>query len=301
MNVIITGGTGLVGRALTKALVAKGYDVTVLTSSVDKKEGSFSNIQYSHWDIDNMLIDNNVIAKTDYIIHLAGAGIASQRWTKKYKSLIRSSRINGSTLLAKRVNAFGKNVKGVVSASAIGWYGADGHHPVFTEADEAATDFLGTTCKEWESAINEITVCPVACIRTGIVLSREGGAVPQLMQPLRFGVCPILGSGKQKMSWIHINDLVRIYISAMEKNLSGSYNAVAPSPVSQHELSIQLATAKRGKFFTPFYIPRFLLKIVKGAGALEALKSTTVSCKKIKDTGFIFQFPDIKSCISELV
>lgn len=301
MHVVITGGTGLIGCALTQALIKRGYNVSILTTSAIKERTFSDSIQYAQWDTRKMIIDTEVISKADYIIHLAGANIASQRWSQKYKDQIRNSRINSSNLLAHAVNEYGSKVKCLISASAIGWYGEDRDNHTFTEEDEAAKDFLGTTCLDWETAIQQTKVCPVACIRTGIVLTKAGGAIPQLTQTLRYGICAFLGNGRQIMSWIHLDDLIRIYITAMENQWSGSFNAVAPVPLSQRELSLNLATAKRGKFFSSIYVPGFLLKIIKGEGISEALKSTTVSCRKIKEMGFTFQYPSITSCVSTLI
>ena len=197
-------------------------------------------------------------------------------------------------------------VKAVVSASAIGWYGEDPVIPnpnPFIETAPADQGFLGQTCLEWEKSTGPITDLGkrVVKYRTGIVLSNEGGALKEFEKPVRFGVAAILGSGKQKVSWIHIADLVRLYITAVESDdMRGVFNAVAPKPVSNKELVLQLAQTKKGKFFIPLYVPSFVLKTVLGEMSIEVLKSTTVSCDKIHYCGFSFLFPTIDAALRNL-
>jgi uncharacterized protein (TIGR01777 family) len=167
---------------------------------------------------------------------LAGAGIADKRWTKKRKKEIRDSRVKSSGLIVKSLSELPNNVKAVVSASAIGWYGADSVIPnpkPFREDDPPDAGFLGETCREWEAGIEPVTGLGkrLVKLRTAIVMSNAGGALKEFKNPLRFGVAPILGNGRQVMSWIHIDDLVRLYIAAIEnEKLEGVYNAAAPYP-----------------------------------------------------------------------
>ena len=196
------------------------------------------------------------------------------------------------------------NVKAVISASAIGWYGPDrvvpNPHP-FTEESSAANDFLGETCKQWEESLaplNEMGIRLVT-MRTGIVLSKKGGALKEFVRPLKFGVAAILGNGKQMISWIHMDDMVNLYIIAIEnEKLEGAYNAVAPYPVSNKELTIALAKARK-KFYIPVHVPSFLLKIILGEMSVEVLKSATVSAAKIRSEGFVFQFPTINAAVEK--
>jgi uncharacterized protein (TIGR01777 family) len=195
------------------------------------------------------------------------------------------------------------NVRAVISASAIGWYGWQIHEDAFVESDPAAEDFLGATCKQWEASINSVTSFEKRLVkfRTGIVFSKEGGALKEFKKPLRFGLATILGSGKQVMSWIHIDDLVRLYIYAIEnEKLSGVYNAVSPEPVSNKKLILQLARHTRGKYFIPVFVPSFLLKIVLGEMSIEVLKSAAVSCKKIKKEGYNFLYPSLTAALHQL-
>ena len=313
-TILITGGTGTIGKALTKALLEKEYDVIILTRNIQDKElpGPYhtSRINYATWNIEKQTIDPDAITKADYIIHLAGAGVAEKRWTKKRKQEIINSRVDSGKLIVDSLKRIPNNVKAVISASAIGWYGTDplsageGRGEAFEEDDPADETFLGTTCKQWEESIEPITRLGkrLVLLRTGIVLSNEGGALVEFIKPLRFGVATILGSGKQIISWIHIDDLVRIYITAIENStMKGVYNAVAPQPVSNKELILQLAKIKRGRFFIPIHIPSFILKIGLGEMSIEVLKSARVSCSKIQVEGFTFLYPSLEAAFKQLL
>ena len=305
-TVIITGGTGLVGKALGHALLAKGYHIIILTRtlpSTDHSPQSIKGIQYAKWDIESQTIDEKAIASADYIIHLAGAGVADKRWTKKRKQEIVDSRVKSCKLLADSLKTISNKVKAVVSASAIGWYGPDRILPnptPFAESDPADESFLGSTCRQWEESIEPVTQSGkrLVKLRIGIVLSKDGGALKEFIKPLKFGVAAILGSGKQIISWIHIDDLVQLFITAMEiETWQGTYNAVAPNPVSNKELTLQLAKSRK-KFFIPIHVPTFVLKIMLGEMSVEILKSATVSSKKIQEAGFQYTFPVIKDALT---
>ncbi len=311
-TILLTGGTGLIGSALTKALMKKGYAVIVLSRKKHEK-ASNDQLSFAQWDINRQFIDESAFAKADYIIHLAGAGVAEKRWTKKRKQEILDSRVKSSELLVKALNEIPNKVKAVISASAIGWYGADltpGPSPngeggrSFVEKDPAANDFLGSTCLQWEKSIDPVTARGkrLVKLRTGIVLSKDGGALKEFIKPLRLGVAAILGNGKQAVSWIHINDLVNLYISAMEnESFSGVYNAVAPAPVSNKTLVNTLARERNGRWYLPFRVPSFVLRMVLGEMSIEVLKSATVSSRKIQDAGFQFQYPGISEALKALL
>ena len=305
-TILITGGTGLIGKALTNALLEKNYKVIILSRGLVGEQADTGNPSYAKWDINSQQIDKAAIGNADYIIHLAGAGVADRRWTKKRKQEIVNSRVKGSELIVKALQEIPNKVKAVISASAIGWYGPDPVIPnpkPFREDDTNDNAFLGETCKRWEESLAPISKMGkrLVKLRTGIVLSKEGGALKEFKNPLRFGVAAILGSGKQVISWIHIDDLVRLYIAAIEdQNMNGVYNAVAPGPVSNKKLTLQLARIQKGKFFIPVHVPSFILKIVLGEMSVEVLKSATVSCDKVHYGGFVFLFPSIEAALANL-
>ncbi len=309
--VLITGGTGLVGTAVKTLLEAKGYEVILVSRSKMSVKGQ------AQWDIDAGTIDRTAIAAADYIIHLAGAGVADKRWSTARKQEILDSRTKSSALLVKALQETPNKVKAVISASAIGWYGPDKNShrnnthnkdlvtKGFVETDPSYPDFLGTTCEAWEASIAPVTSNGLqkrlVCLRTGIVLSKHGGALKEFLKPLAVRMAAVLGNGKQMISWIDVRDLAKMFVYAIEhENMSGSYNAVAPSPVSNKTLTKTLASVLYGKFYITAYVPSFILKIMLGEMSIEVLKSTTVSAKKIQDAGFVFDYPEITKSLSSL-
>ena len=305
-TVLITGGTGLVGKTLTQQLLTAGYKVIILSRN-KINAGETLGVSYALWNIDDQKIDTNAIAQSDYIIHLAGAGVMEKRWTEKYKQQIVESRTKSSALLVKALNENKNNVKAIISASAIGWYGADEtnkDYKGFTETDLPSENFLGQTCKLWEESIEPVALLNkrLVIFRFGIILSNDGGALAEFKKPLQFGIAAILGNGKQMISWIHIEDVCRMLLYAVKnEQLTGSYNAVAPAPVNNKTLIMKLGELMRKQFFIPVYVPQFILKIFLGESSIEILKSTTVDCGRIKSKGFTFLYPSIDEALKQLV
>jgi uncharacterized protein (TIGR01777 family) len=303
-NVLITGGTGLVGNRLVDALVKKGYHVTVL-SRQEKQSSTLPGVVYSKWDFRKDIIDQSVLEKADAVIHLAGAGVMDKSWTEAYQKEIVESRTESIKYLLQKLASFNHKVKTLVSASAIGWYGPDLKDDyAFSEEDNYDNHFLGTTCKVWEESaeLAENMGIRVCKLRIGIVLSKDGGALPELMRPVKMGIAAILGSGKQMVSWIHIEDLCRMFIFALEnEKLSGSYNAVAPQPTSHKNLIFSIARILKRSFWIPVFVPSILLKCMLGKRSIELLKSTTVSSKKISAAGFTFLYPEVGQALKKLL
>ncbi len=304
-TVLITGGTGLIGSELTKHLTGKGYAVIILTRKMPDSGSKNPGIQYALWDVKKQTIDIAAVQKADYIVHLAGAGVVDKKWTPKYKQEILDSRTKSSELLVSTLKNNENKVKTVMSASAIGWYGAD-PSPLekgFVETDKNDESFLGEACQLWEASVQEMESIGkrLVKIRTGIVLSNNGGALAEFKKPLKFGIAGIIGDGKQIVSWIHIDDLCRIFMEAISnEELHGAYNGVAPNPVTNKKLTLQLANSLRGKFYIPMHVPEFVLKIMLGKRSVEVLKSTTVSCEKIQQAGFTFLYPSIEAALLQL-
>lgn len=313
-TVLITGGTGMIGTALSRHLLNEGYNVIILSrnpreTAVRHDLGterrifrSSGNLFYSRWDINKMTIDATALKEADYVVHLAGAGVADKRWTEERKKEILESRTKSSALLLKCLQNNPNKVKAVISASAIGWYGPD-NGKVFTEDDPAANDFLGQTCVAWENSIQPVADLGkrLVKLRLGIVLSNEGGALKEFKKPLALGVAAILGDGKQVTSWVHIDDLCRAFTFAIEDNkLEGVYNLTAPNPVDNRTLTLTLAEKRNGKAFLPFRVPSSFLKAALGEMSVEILKSATVNSDKIQKAGFRFLYPTIDSAIKNL-
>ena len=307
-TVLITGGTGLIGRALTKELSAKGYDIIILTRKLPATENSFPpKIRYATWNLDADAIDHRAIADADIIIHLAGAGVAEKRWTKKRKKEIAESRTKSADLLVKSLKEIPNKVRLVIAASAIGYYKpslpAEGNY-MRLETEPPDPGFLGRTCRQWEQHLLPFSTLGIRLVilRTGIVLSSEGGALPSFMHPIRFGIAAILGSGNQVISWLHIEDLCRIYLASIqEQNMEGVYNAVAPNPVNNKTFTKELARQLKGKNFLTLHVPAFVLRLLLGEMSIEVLKSIRVNAEKLRQTGFQFVFPSIQSAFENLI
>lgn len=304
-NIIIAGGTGLVGTRLTEMLINKGYTVTILTRNKNAVSNNPS-IQYSYWNIDTQEIDAKAIKNANAIVNLTGEGVVNKRWTTKQKQIIVDSRVNSGKLIVKALQQNENNVEVAVNASAIGWYKQQSESVLqaktYQEEQEPNTDFLGTTCKLWEDSVEPVKQMNkrLVKLRISIVLSKKGGAIKEFLKPIKFGIATILGN--QKISWIHVDDLCRIIIEAIEnKNYQGAYNAVAPDITTNKQLNIALAKKLKGKWFIAMPVPSFVLKIMLGEMSVEVLKSSIISCKKIIDTGFKFNYPTVDDAVDELI
>lgn len=303
-TILITGGTGLVGQQLAKTLVEKGYRVIILTRH--KPDGPLPDgISYALWDIKQQFIDVKAVQECQFIVHLAGAGVVEKKWTKSYQEEIVKSRVDSSSLLIHTLQHNSHQVKAVISASAIGFYGADKKPDVyFTEEDPMDNGFLGDTCHRWEESIRPVETLNIRLVklRIGIVLSDLGGALAEFKKPIRFGVAAILGNGQQMISWIHIDDLCQMILFAIENNqLKGTFNAVAPVPVSNRLLTITLAKRMKGKLFLPVHVPAIFLKLLLGKRSIEVLKSTMVSSQKIAMAGYTFIYPTIEEAVENII
>lgn len=300
-TVLITGGTGLIGDHLSKMLADKGYEVVTISRKL--RSSTHPRISYALWDVEKNLIDANAFSKADHIIHLAGAGVADKRWTADRKLEITESRTRSAALIVEALKNIPNKVATVISASAIGWYGADTKESRlhgFAETAPADRHFLGETCRLWEASIDPVKELDKRLVkfRIGIVLSEEGGALKEFSKPVRFGIAPIFGSGEQMISWIHIDDLCRMFIYAIEEtSMSGVYNAVAPGAVTNKDLMLTIAKKLRGKIFIPVHVPAFVLKLGLGEMSIEILKSATVTSEKIRQTGFTFLYPTLKAAL----
>lgn len=301
-TVLVTGGTGLIGTALVKELVKKAHDIIILSRSARPAE---KKISYAQWDPSRGQIDAEAVRTADYIVHLAGANVADGRWTEKRKDEIVNSRVKSGQLLVKALAEIPNRVQAVISFSATGWYGPDPQIPnpkPFTENDPPASDFLATTCRQWEEAIRPVTGLDkrLVILRSGIVLSDEGGAYREFRKTLPLGAASVLGSGNQIVSWIHIDDTVRIVIEALENSsFSGVYNAVAPNPVSNKKIIMTIATQRKKPYLT-VHVPEIALKTLLGEMSIEVLKSATVSSARLQSAGFRFFFEEIGTAVFNL-
>ena len=304
-HVVIAGGTGLIGKRLTELLLQRGYTVAILTRRPEEFQNK-PNCTYHYWKVEEQFFDKTLLAHADAVINLAGENIAGKRWTAERKKAITKSRVDAGYLLSEAIIHSHHQIKVFINASAIGWYGEDktqNAHRFFVETDKSASDFLGQSCKQWERSIHALldTNIRVVKLRTGIVLDKNGGALKEFLKPIHWGIVPVLGSGKQVMSWIHIDDLVQMYLEVLEhEKYKGVYNAVAPFPMAYKDFIIQLAKAVKGKFYTVMPVPTAFLKLFIGEMSTEILKSTTVSADKMKDAGFVFQYPTLENAFRNI-
>lgn len=300
-KVLITGGTGLVGTALTTLLVEKGYLVTILTRNKNLTS-KHPNNAYSYWDINKGIVDKEELLSANYMVHLAGAGIADKPWSVKRKTEILDSRVKPIKLIYNILKNNPHQLKAFISASGVGYYGAITTNTIFDETAPAANDFLGKTCLKWEQAVDELNNLSIRTVklRTGIVLAKNGGALPKMMQPFKFGLGAALGSGKQIMPWIHIDDLAQLYVAAIENDsFNGAYNAIAGN-VSNKDFSKMLSKAMNKPFWLP-NVPGFMLKLFLGEMAVILLEGSAASNQKLLQTGFNFQFADLEMGLKGLV
>ncbi|GAB3176280.1 TIGR01777 family oxidoreductase [Telluribacter humicola] len=298
-TVLITGGTGLIGRRLTELLLERGYQVAYLSRGSD----TYPNVKVYQWDIQKGEVDKEALLHMDYLIHLAGAGIADQRWTQERKKLIISSRTDSIRLLARHMAQLGVKPKAFVSSSAIGYYGADTGDVHQTETSHPGRDFMAEVTVQWEAAADTVKDLGVRTvkIRTGVVLSDKGGALPQIAAPARWGFGAPLGSGEQWMSWIHMDDICRMFIEAMENTgWEGVYNGVAPSPVTNRQLTQLICEALHKPQWAPA-VPAFALKLVFGEMAAVVLGSCYVENQRISGTDFRYIFTNPEDALINLL
>jgi uncharacterized protein (TIGR01777 family) len=297
-NILITGGTGLIGMHLGLRLQEKGYKVTLLSRSA--RSGALFPV--IRWDPDLGKDITLALDQADGIIHLAGAHIGAKRWTPKRKQQILDSRVKTGSLLFDAIEQGRRKPTTFISASATGYYGALTADRVFDERAPAHDDFLGHICLRWEESADRFKSLGIRTIklRTGIVLSRQGGALPRLSLPVRLGVGAPLGSGKQYMPWIHMEDLCGIFIHALENpSMEGAYNAVAPEHATNLEFTTRLAGELKRPLWLP-HIPAWFMKLLFGEMSVMLLEGSRVSSEKIREAGYQFQFPELSAALNHL-
>lgn len=296
-KILITGGTGLVGNQLSKILSNSGHEVRHLSRTPDP-DAEFPTFE---WNIKENFLDPKAIDGIDHIIHLAGAGVADKRWTDDRKKVIINSRVDSIKLLHNEVKSANLKLDSFISASAIGYYGMDTGESHLDENSSAGEDFLAEVVKKWETEADTFAaITKVAKVRIGVVLSEKGGAMVEIAKPINYLVGAPLGSGKQYMSWIHLEDLCQVFAYVLENNLEGTYNATAPNPVTNEALTKTLAKALKKPLFLP-NVPGFMMKLILGEMAEMVLGGNYVLSDKIQSTGFKFKFTEVEAAVKDLV
>ncbi|GAB3834763.1 TIGR01777 family oxidoreductase [Hymenobacter jeollabukensis] len=295
-KVLISGGRGLIGMRLSEMLIDAGYEVAHLS-----RQTSHGHYCSFRWDPTTGQIDEAAIGYADFVVNLAGASVSEGKWTDERKQDIMASRVGGTNLLARELREKEHHVKAFISASAIGVYGDADARLLTEDAPPApADDFLAEVATQWERAAQQVQELGVRTVvaRIGVVLSDEGGALPTIARPVRLGAGVVLGSGRQYMSWIHIDDLCRLLIQMMEEpEWQGTYNAVSPNPVTNREFTETLAEALHRPLVLP-KVPEFGLKLVMGEMSEIVLASQRVSAQKIEQQGFQFEYPELRGALA---
>jgi len=297
-KVLITGGSGLVGRVLTNLLISNGFDVVWLSRSTQSK---VNNVKQFQWDIQKQYIDPLAL-DVDYVIHLAGSNVGDKKWTPEHKKDILDSRVESTKLLFEEISKLETKPKAFISASAIGIYGLGKDGLVKDETSIPENDFLAQVTQQWEKEAFQFEKLGIrtVCLRIGLVLSNEGGALPKMLKPIKYYVGAPLGSGEQFQSWIHVVDLARMFLWAMQEPISGPYNAVAPFPVTNKVLTKAIAKTIHKPLILP-NVPEWALNIILGEMAAIVVNGSYVSCKKALEDGFVFHFTEIEPALKNLL
>ena len=296
-TVLIAGGSGLVGTRITQLLNPNKYHINILTRSPKPPKG---NITYHHWDIEKGIIDDHAL-DAQYLINLTGAGIADARWTEKRKKLLIDSRVDSTLLIHSAMKKANRKFDVAVSASAIGYYGDQGD-TILDENSNPGDEFLSTCCMLWEDASEKLSEIAKhnKILRVGLVLSTTGGALPKVLMTKSLKLFNYFGNGKQYYSWIHIDDISRMFLHLL--NDPGGfeiYNGVVPRPLTNKKFTEEVRDGAGGGLVLP--APSFGLKLALGEMSNVVLNSNRVIPKNFIDEDFKFKFPDLKEAVKDLL
>ena len=294
MKVLITGGSGLLGSSLTQKLLSENIEVVHLT----REKNSKNDVKNYLWNWGKNEIDERCFNGITHIIHLAGAGIAEKAWTQKRKNTIVKSRVLTARLLHSKIKSLNIDLKAFISASAVGFYGAQVSEKEFNESDVSYEDFMGNCCKQWENAADLfIPISRVVKLRLGVILDKDFGALPRIARMIKNRIGSPLGTGNQYMPWIHIDDAVEIFYKAIRNNeYSGVYNAVSTENITNSILTKSVGRVLNRKIWLP-NVPSFILRFLYGEMSDTILKGVKVSNKKIKNLGFKFKYNKIDEAL----
>lgn len=297
-TVLITGGTGLVGQRLANLLHSQGFDVVILS----RKKTTNSKFRFITWDEIKNFKPLKELGNLKYIIHLSGANVSEKRWIKDRKKLLYDSRIGKTNLLFDYSRRLNIKLHAFISASAIGYYGSLTSEKVFAESDNPGNDFLAELCVKWEQSADRFSDLgsKVVKIRTGVVLSRNGGFLEKITNTFRYRFAAILGNGNQYIPWIHIDDLCGIYLKALQDdNINGAFNASAPSHTTNKQLT-EMLVVSAGKKIITLKTPSFVIKMAFGEMSSMLLNGSRVSSDKIIKSGYEFKYTDLKSAVNKI-
>ena len=302
MRIIITGGTGLIGKALCPLLLADGHLVTVLSRTPDAARGMPRGVRIEEWDGKTPEGWSQLVNGADAIVNLAGAGIADSRWTAQRKQLLRESRIHAGLAIQKAIQQAVQKPKVLIQSSAVGYYGAHTDDELITEAAAPGKDFLAKVCFDWEMSTAPVSKMGVRrpVIRTGVVLSKDGGALPKMLLPFKFFAGGPIGSGKQWLPWIHISDQVRAIKFLLDHpSADGPFNLAAPNPVNNKQFGEILGAIMRRPAFMP--TPGLAMKAVFGEMSTVLLDGQRAVPQRLEALGFAFTYPTLREALSDLL
>jgi uncharacterized protein (TIGR01777 family) len=296
-HVLITGGNGLIGKHITQALLKQGHKVTHL----GRNKAEINGVKTYLWNVPEQQIDEHCLDGVDTIIHLAGASMDDKRWTPERKQEIISSRTESIRLIYKLLKENPRGVTSIISASGVAYYGNQGSE-LLSEYSNAAHDFLGTCCMEWEAAVDEGKTLGLRVVkyRTGVVLTTDGGALPALAKPVKSGMGAVIASGNQWIPWIHLQDVVDLYLLAVnDQTMAGVFNQTAPEPVTNRQMTKALARQFKKSLWMPA-IPAFLLKMIMGEMSVFVLNSTKAVPQALSHKNYTFKYADLTEALREL-
>lgn len=296
-HILMTGGSGLIGKALTEALLKEGYNI----SHLSRHHGTDPRVKTFIWNVEQSQIDEHCIDDIDIVIHLAGAGVADKKWTDKQKKIIIDSRAHSIQLIYNLIKRRSNKIKTIISAAAIGFYGDRGDE-LLTEDSAPGTGFMPECCITWENAVDEGKALGLRIVkfRTGVVLDKNGGALQKMATPVKFYAGSPFGNGKQWVPWIHHKDVTDMYLYAVKNTqLQGTFNMVAPTPVTNKQLMQSIARQLRKPLWLP-NIPSFVFKLLMCEMSVIILGSTKVSAQKIQDNGYTFQHPELADALKDI-
>jgi len=296
-SILITGGSGIIGREIISKIDKSKFEVRVLSRSKKNIDGC----KVFGWDVDQDFIEDSALENLDHIIHLAGSNVSAGRWTNSRKKEILDSRIKSIELINSKLK---KPLKTFISASGSSYYGTKTVEQIFSEEDEiqlAASDFLGDVTHKWEAAALKVKSNRTVILRTPVVLSRTGGALEKLIKPIKGGIGSSLGDGQQWMPWVHVDDLTNAYLLAIENDsMTGAYNVCATEHATNLDFTKAIATNLNKNLWAP-KVPSFVLKAMFGQMSDIILKGSRVSGKKIKSTGYHYKFITLDEALKDLL